>query len=210
MDAGGLIVGLGNPGPEYDRTRHNLGYLALDALMRSLEGQPRAGLAAARTEKGLYAAWRATIGRGRWLLAKPLTYMNRSGQAVASICHYFRIETDQILVVHDELDLPLGRLRLKLGGGTAGHRGLESIAQHLGSRDFYRLRLGIGKPAHGNTADFVLARFGSREAQLADEVTAAAVKSLECFCGTGFEAARQLAGSFRSPLEPEEQASSPG
>jgi PTH1 family peptidyl-tRNA hydrolase len=201
MDRGGLIVGLGNPGPDYEHTRHNLGFMVLDTLMRELERRPDAGLTTAKSEKSLYALWQASIGGDRWLLAKPLTYMNRSGQAVGRICRYFKLEPEQVLVVHDELDLPLGRLRLKQGGGTAGHKGLNSIVEHLGTREFYRLRLGIGKADAAIGTDHVLGRLRGAEAEIAGQAAAAAAEGVELFCRQGFEPARNFVGGFRPDIQ---------
>ncbi len=141
-----LIVGLGNPGTEYAETRHNAGFRFIDAL---LEGSD-VGL---RAEPRLFGAT-ARVGLGQrqvWLLT-PTTFMNHSGQAVASFANYYKIPVPQVLVVHDDLDLPPGTVRLKLGGGDGGHNGVHDIALRLGSRDFVRLRIGIGRPAPGGDA----------------------------------------------------------
>jgi PTH1 family peptidyl-tRNA hydrolase len=149
-----LIAGLGNPGPRYAATRHNAGFLVADEL-------------GARTR----AAWRAKfqgsfaqveIGAERGVLLKPETYMNESGQSVRAAADFFKISPASVLVIHDELDLPFGTLRLKQGGGTAGHRGVDSVRAHLGTPDFARLRFGIGRPPPGfggSPTDFVLEAF---------------------------------------------------
>ena len=135
-----LIVGLGNPGPQYERTRHNAGFWLIDRLARSagvrLQNEPRChGLAV-----------RATIaGEQCWLL-EPQTFMNLSGKSVAALANFYKIEPSDVIVVHDELDLPAGTVKMKLGGGFAGHNGLRDITAQLGTRDFWRLRLGIGHP----------------------------------------------------------------
>jgi PTH1 family peptidyl-tRNA hydrolase len=135
-----LLVGLGNPGPEYESTRHNAGFWWIDAVARALG----AHLALERGFHGLVA--RASVqGRGVWLL-QPQTFMNLSGRSVAALARFYKIAPEEILVVHDELDLPPGQAKLKQGGGHAGHNGLRDIHAQLGSADYWRLRLGIGHP----------------------------------------------------------------
>src|SRR5688500_3967666 len=139
-----LFVGLGNPGPEYEATRHNAGFWWLDAIARKLG----ATLHAERSYHGLVARVnrpRPGVDGPVWLL-EPQTYMNRSGQSVAALARFFKIAPQEILVAHDELDLPPGQTKMKLGGGHAGHNGLKDIHAHLGSADYWRLRLGIGHP----------------------------------------------------------------
>jgi PTH1 family peptidyl-tRNA hydrolase len=135
-----LLVGLGNPGPEYEDTRHNAGFWWVDAVARKLG----VTLAPERSYFGLVA--RANVGgRPLWLL-EPMTYMNLSGKSVAALARFFKIEPQQILVAHDELDLLPGQMKMKLGGGHAGHNGLKDIHAQLGTADYWRLRLGIGHP----------------------------------------------------------------
>jgi PTH1 family peptidyl-tRNA hydrolase len=135
-----LIVGLGNPGPEYVTTRHNAGFWLVDALARE-------GGATLRHESRLHGlAGRARLyGEEVWLL-QPQTYMNRSGQSVVALANFYKILPDQILVAHDELDLPPGTVKLKLGGGSGGHNGLKDISAHLSTQQYWRLRIGIGHP----------------------------------------------------------------
>ena len=146
-----LIVGLGNPGREYERTRHNAGFWWVDAIAESR------GARWAREAK--FSGWVAKVeeaGMPFWLL-KPGTYMNESGRSVGALLRFHRIAAPSMLVVHDELDLPPGTVRLKKGGGTGGHNGLRSIDESIGTRDFWRLRIGIGHPGHKDAvADFVL------------------------------------------------------
>ena len=158
-----LIVGLGNPGTEYAETRHNAGFRFIDAL---LEGS-NMSLRAERRFFGKTA--RVQLGQRQvWLLA-PTTFMNHSGQAVVSFIGYYRIPVPQVLVVHDELDLAPGTVRLKLGGGDGGHNGIHDIALHLGSTDFARLRIGIGRPAPGGDATaYVLKKPPLAERELID------------------------------------------
>ena len=144
-----LIVGLGNPGQKYQNTRHNAGFLLLDYL---------AGASAWSSEAKFHGVIEnSLVGSNKVILLKPQTFMNKSGLSVSAIVRYFKIEMEEILVAHDELDLDSGVVRLKRGGGHAGHNGLRDIIAGLGGKDFYRLRLGIGRPNPGkNVADFVL------------------------------------------------------
>ena len=159
-----LVVGLGNPGPKYDGTRHNAGFWFADRLAARLGANFRPA------RRFSLDACEATTGAGRVRLIKPTTYMNRSGQAVGGIAEYFRIAPAAILVVHDDLDLPPGTVRLKEGGGHGGHNGLRDIAAHLGTRDFARVRLGIGRPSPGrDSIDYVLDRPRAEERRLIDD-----------------------------------------
>jgi PTH1 family peptidyl-tRNA hydrolase len=158
-----LIVGLGNPGRKYENTRHNAGFWWVDAI---------AGRARASWSKQARSSAHATRvdvdGREFWLL-KPDTYMNESGRAVASFTHFHKIEPGEMLVVHDELDLPPGTVKLKKGGGTGGHNGLTDIVEALDTKDFWRLRIGIGHPGHKDlVADYVLHKASGEEQGLID------------------------------------------
>ena len=146
-----LIVGLGNPGREYERTRHNAGYWWVDAIAERCHG--------AWKKEPKFFGWTAKVAEGgrEFALLKPATYMNESGRSVGTFMRFFRIEPAQLLVVHDELDLPPGTVKLKKGGGTGGHNGLSDIVAVLGTKDFWRLRIGIGHPGHKDlVADYVL------------------------------------------------------
>jgi peptidyl-tRNA hydrolase, PTH1 family len=146
-----LLVGLGNPGAEYEATRHNAGFWWIDAAARKLA----VTLSPQRSYFGLAA--RATTAQGTVWLLQPMTYMNLSGKSVAALARFFKIAPDEILVVHDELDLMPGQARIKLGGGHAGHNGLKDIHAQLGSPDYWRLRLGIGHPGvKAEVIDYVL------------------------------------------------------
>lgn len=189
MPPAGIIVGLGNPGPKYERTRHNFGFLVADALLAAHQAD------AARVKsdsKGELWSFRPGPGHDPWLVLKPLTYMNLSGEAAAPAARYYRIEPGSMLVVHDELDLPLGRMKHKLGGGAAGHKGVASVAQCLGTPDFHRLRLGIGRPQAMDGASWVLSPFASDEAELLAETVDAARRCVEVFIQEGPEAAARL------------------
>lgn len=151
-----LIVGLGNPGPRYAHNRHNVGFMAIDRLASD------AHTTVSRAKfKGHYAT--ATIAGQSVALLKPQTFMNLSGQSVQPAAAFFNVPIGGIFVVHDEIDLPFGTVRLKVGGGHAGHNGLRSIIAQLGGRDFVRIRVGVGRPAHGAVADYVLSDFSSDE-----------------------------------------------
>ncbi len=135
-----LVVGLGNPGPKYESTRHNVGYRFVDALAARNGGR-------FRIENKFHGLLCRLLISGQDLrLLKPMTFMNRSGQSVAAVVHYFGIVPEQVLIAHDELDLPVGTLRLKQGGGHAGHNGLRDVVNALNTRDFWRLRIGIDHP----------------------------------------------------------------
>lgn len=134
-----LIAGLGNPGPSYAGNRHNAGFLTADVLAARAGARFRAGKFRAMTAEGRLAGFSVII-------AKPLTFVNESGIAVGGLSGYYRLDPGQIVVIHDELDLPFGAIRLKRGGGDNGHNGLRSVTAHLGTRDYYRVRIGIGRP----------------------------------------------------------------
>ncbi len=152
-----LLVGLGNPGLKHARDRHNIGFMAVDRIMETHEFGP------SRTRfRGLLAEGR--LDSERCFVLKPQTYMNESGQAVGEFCRFFKLETGRIIVFHDELDLPPGKVRVKTGGGVAGHNGLRSIARHIGP-DFRRVRLGIGHPGQkARVHSHVLGSFARHDA----------------------------------------------
>lgn len=171
-----LIVGLGNPGAEYDRTRHNAGFWLLDAIA-SHQG---VGFASESRHQALCARFRRP-GGGVVHLLKPQTFMNRSGISVQSMLAYYRLDRHQMLVVHDELDLAPGIVRLKDGGGHAGHNGLRDIIARCGGSNFWRLRLGIGRPVAGRekVADYVLARPATSEQEALTQALDSAVSYLD-------------------------------
>lgn len=181
-----LVVGLGNPGPTYASHRHNVGFMVADELARrAAAGFSRSiGLRAEVSQTRITAAGIGTIGADAdaVILLKPRTFMNESGLAVAKASAYYKVAPERLVVIHDELDLDFGQLRLKLGGGDNGHNGLKSIRRSLGTGDFYRVRFGIGRPpGRMEPADFVLTGFGSSQAgDLAVEIarTADAVEVL--------------------------------
>ncbi len=164
-----LIAGLGNPGDGYRDTRHNAGFWFVDAVARRYAG-------ALRADRRVHGdVGQVLVGAHRLHLIKPMTFMNRSGMAVAALARFYKIPAEQILVVHDELDLPAGVARLKFGGGHGGHNGLRSLISQLGTRDFRRLRLGIGHPGPGNdVVGYVLRRPAATDMQaIAQSIDAA-------------------------------------
>lgn len=171
-----LVVGLGNPGARYAQNRHNVGFMAVEAL-RARESPPPSW---SEKHKGLVATLR--VDGQRCVLLRPMTFMNRSGASVVAAATFYRTPPAQILVVHDEIDFPFGRLAVKMGGGHGGHNGLRDIIQAMGSRDFPRIRLGVGRPTRGEVSDYVLADFGPEDAaelpDLLDRACAAAITTL--------------------------------
>ena len=174
-----LIVGLGNPGREYARTRHNVGAEAVELL------------ASRRNTNLKLSRSKAIVAElGSVVLAVPTVYMNESGEAVGSLARKYAVTPDQIVIVHDELDLEPGVLRVKVGGGLAGHNGLRSINQHIKSQDFVRVRIGIGKPRNKEQgADHVLKRVPLQERQILDEAVARAADALELIIASGTDVA---------------------
>ena len=176
-----LIVGLGNPGTEYERTRHNVGFWFVDELARRHELRLRQERRYnAEAGKGEIA------GQPLWFL-KPMGYMNRSGQPVRAFCDYLQVPSEQVLVVHDELDLPAGVARLKRGGGAGGHNGMKDLIAHIGE-DFWRLRLGIGHPGHRDQViDYVLERASAVDERLMREAIELAVAEFPRLLSEGAE-----------------------
>ncbi|HEX8960681.1 MAG TPA: aminoacyl-tRNA hydrolase [Geobacteraceae bacterium] len=180
-----LIVGLGNPGPKYSWTRHNAGFMVLEELSR------RAGIPVSRkTFSGLFGEGQY---RGeRLLLLKPQTFMNLSGRSVNPALHFHRLSLQDLIVIHDDLDIPFGRVKMKEGGGHAGHNGLRSLMQELGSGQFTRIRVGIGRPGHGDAADYVLSPFSRDEQALLPRITEGTVDFLELLLAEGLPKAMSL------------------
>ena len=178
-----LVAGLGNPGREYERTRHNLGWLVLDELARRHGGSWRSKFS------GSFAEVR--LGDLRLGLLKPETYMNESGRAVGEAARFYKVEPEGLLVVHDDVDLEPGRLQARAGGGLAGHNGLRSLAQHLGSQEFDRLRIGVGRPGRGDprsVSDWVLSGFAPEDD--VESLIAKAADAVETIAAEGLEAAQ--------------------
>jgi PTH1 family peptidyl-tRNA hydrolase len=175
-----LVVGLGNPGRQYTRHRHNVGWMVVDELARRHDA----------SWKGKFSGQLAEIrvDGHRVALLKPETFMNESGRSVGAAARFYKLEPDAVLVVHDEIDLEPGRLQARKGGGLAGHNGLRSIAAHLGSQDFLRLRVGVGRPGRGDPrppADYVLSPFAPEED--ADALVERAADAVETLDAEGLE-----------------------
>ena len=165
-----LVAGLGNPGPEYAVTRHNIGFMVIDQLAAQF---------AASWQRS--AKWDALLVKsGTRLLVKPLSFMNRSGYPLLAIAQFYKIEAAEILIVLDDFSLPLGRLRLRLGGGSGGHNGLESIIAQFGTEQIRRLRIGIGAAPREGSVDYVLSRFLEEEKPLVRSVIDRAAQAVKC------------------------------
>jgi PTH1 family peptidyl-tRNA hydrolase len=179
-----LVAGLGNPGREYEHSRHNAGWLVLDELARRHGGSWRSKFSGSLAE--------IRMGDARLALVKPETYMNESGRSVSAAARFFKVSPESLLVVHDDVDLEPGRLQARRGGGLAGHNGLRSLAQNLGTQDFLRLRIGIGRPERGDprpVKDWVLSPFAPQED--ADALIARSADAVETLVGEGLEATQQ-------------------
>jgi peptidyl-tRNA hydrolase, PTH1 family len=178
-----LIVGLGNPGARYEGTRHNVGRAVVEAVALTC------GASLDRV-KHRARFGRAEVAGARVVLATPTTYMNESGEAVAPLARFYRVAPSAVVLVHDDLDLPLGRLRIRSGGGAGGHNGVASVVRLLGTDAVPRLRVGIGRPPAGwDAADYVLARFSADERPCADEAIGRAVHAIESLVREGVDGA---------------------
>jgi len=185
-----LIVGLRNPGSRYDGTRHNVGAeVVIAAAPDTTFKRARLGIRADVTE--------IRTGDVRTVLALPRTFMNECGQSVAPLVRYERIDGDRMLVVHDDIDLPFGKLRVQLGGGAGGHNGIRSLVGSLDTKEFWRLKIGVGRPpSRVDPADYVLGRFAKVERSAIGDAIARAVNVLDTFARDGGESARQAAGEL--------------
>ncbi|WP_319419091.1 aminoacyl-tRNA hydrolase [Pleurocapsa sp. FMAR1] len=192
-----LIIGLGNPEPKYDRTRHNIGFAAVDELAKTWQ-MP---LQENKRFQGLFAEG-VTPGGAKIRLLKPLTYMNRSGQSVRAVTDWYKIQAQSVLVIYDDLDLPVGRLRIRLSGSAGGHNGMKSIIAHLGVKDFPRLRIGIGKSdGKKTTINHVLGKFAPQEIPAIEEVLYAGIKAIELSLKEGVEKSMSRYNGFSVNLE---------
>ncbi|HEX9775150.1 MAG TPA: aminoacyl-tRNA hydrolase [Actinomycetota bacterium] len=195
-----LVVGLGNPGPEYRHTRHNVGFDVVEVLAERLAAR-------LRPAKGSRAmAGTAKIGDAQVVLATPTTYMNASGEAVAPLARYYKVEAADVIVVQDEIDLPLGQVRVKRGGGDAGHNGLKSITRSLGTRDYVRVRVGVGRPSGPGAVDHVLSAFSTRERAEADIVIREAADVVFSLVREGLEATQERINARARPPKPHPRA----
>jgi peptidyl-tRNA hydrolase, PTH1 family len=185
-----LVVGLGNPGVRYEATRHNLGFWVLDRVARDKDVRFRPGF---EGEFGVIP--------GHCVLLKPHTFMNRSGHSVSAASRFYGMSAERVLVAHDEVDLPAGLLRLKFGGGEAGHRGVRSISESLGTREYARLRLGVGRPPgdfSGTVAEFVLDPVAPQESQPLTEMVQQAAAALDRVLSQGLSLAMNEVNRVRS------------
>ncbi|WP_027877018.1 aminoacyl-tRNA hydrolase [Meiothermus cerbereus] len=198
-----LIVGQGNPGAQYARTKHNVGFWVLDRLSSDFRPNGNALIAEIRFQKG----------SGEWvsgLLVKPTTFYNATGEAVGPLARFYKIPPERILVVHDELDLPPGRMRFKAGGSNAGNYGLESITSHLGTRNFHRLRIGIGKPPTPEQgAGWVLSGFHPELVPVMEKVVQMAAEAIQVWATEGIEACQKKYNGLnlatpQKPTEPKQ------
>jgi len=180
-----IIAGLGNPGPTYQWTRHNAGFLFLDRLA-NLENS----VINRKTFSGLTGEW--NFKGSRHVLLKPQTFMNLSGRSVMQALQFYKLPLSQLIVVHDELDLPFGTVRFKQGGGHGGHNGLRSIMEQLGKGDFLRLRIGIGKPTHGDTVNYVLGTIPADQMEVLPRVLDGGLDMLEMMLDEGLPKAMSL------------------
>ena len=181
-----LIVGLGNPGEKYERTKHNLGFVVLDALLQELEPVEKTNWKKDQKSNSLIAKI------GDLILVKPQTMMNASGFAVSALAHFYRIKSEDIWVFHDDVDILLGRIKIRQAGGTAGHHGVNSIIKHLGTDNFVRFRLGIGHPGRGVDAQvekYVLREFDVIEASEVKQVVKKAVQAIQIALEKGLDSA---------------------
>jgi PTH1 family peptidyl-tRNA hydrolase len=180
-----LTAGLGNPGPRYAANRHNVGFRCVERLGEAL------GLTFDKRQKQAHVALGAFHGR-RVILAKPQTFMNEIGRAVVPLARFYKVQLEHLLVVYDDLDLPLGTVRLRPDGGSGGHKGMRSIIEHLGTQDFPRLRIGIGRPpGQMDPAAYVLQDFAADEEPLLEETLERAVAAIETWLCEGIEAAME-------------------
>ncbi len=179
-----LVVGLGNPGAKFENTRHNVGFLVADELARR-DGSP------IRRIRHRALTSNAVLGRQGVLLMKPTTFMNLSGEAVGDAARFYKIPADHVLVISDDVDLPLGKIRIRKSGSAGGHNGLKNIIQHLGTDQFPRLKLGVGGKPHPDysMADWVLGQLQGEDKKAVDEAVKRAADAIECLLGEGIEKA---------------------
>lgn len=183
-----LIVGLGNPEPKYEQTRHNIGFAAVDAASRFWQ------IPLSENRKFQGAFGEGKLGADKIRLLKPLTYMNNSGQAIRAVTDWYKLPPSSVLVIYDDMDLPLGKIRLRKSGSAGGHNGMKSAIAHLGTQNFPRLRIGIGKPQaaikdDSSTVSYVLGRFSAAENQVVSQVLQLVLEAIELSTSQGVELA---------------------
>jgi PTH1 family peptidyl-tRNA hydrolase len=187
-----LVVGLGNPGKRYALTRHNAGFMAVDTL------SSRTGADCSRSQFGALVD-RTDVSSNPVVLAKPQSFMNRSGQPVASLKGYYKVDAEQVVVIHDELDLPFGTVKVKLGGGHGGHNGLRDIMKHFSGKDFVRVRVGVSRPPPGwDVANYVLAPWTGDEQDQLEDVMRRAADAVEVIVSDGAKSAMNQINQRRS------------
>ncbi|MCC6747636.1 MAG: aminoacyl-tRNA hydrolase [Deltaproteobacteria bacterium] len=191
-----IVVGLGNPGTRYQRNRHNIGFMVVERLARAGE------LAFKRSAKYAGELAQGELSRRPVMLVKPQTFMNLSGRCVAPLARFYRVAPEQIVAVHDDVDLELGRLKVKQGGGDAGHNGLRSLTEELGSGDYVRVRLGVGRPTFGEVADYVLADFRASEQEAVEELVAKGAEAVRTVLTRGLKEAMNRHN--RTPAKPKD------
>lgn len=202
-----LIVGLGNPEPKYEQTRHNIGFAAVDAASRFW----KIPLSENRKFQGAFGEGK--LGADKIRLLKPLTYMNNSGQAIRAVTDWYKLPPSSVLVIYDDMDLPLGKIRLRLSGSAGGHNGMKSAIAHLGTQNFPRLRIGIGKPQaaikdDSSTVSYVLGRFSAAENQIVSQVLQLVLEAVQLSTSQGVELAmnrynnRNLTNDSKQVLAP--------
>ncbi len=180
-----LLVGLGNPGPKYALTRHNVGFMALDRL-----GDRHRIALTQQKFHGRYGS--GIVCNHKVVLLQPETFMNLSGKSVVAAAQFFQIEPERIVVMHDEIDLDFGNVKVKVGGGHGGHNGLRDIIDKSGHRDFVRMRIGVGRPEHGDVTNWVLSPFRQEDVTTLDEMLHVAADATEAILKDGPEAAQNL------------------
>ena len=188
-----LIVGLGNPEPKYDNTRHNIGFAVIDELAKVWQMPLKEN----KRFQGMFSEG-VVAGGKKVRLLKPLTYMNRSGQSVRAVADWYKLEPSSVLVVYDDMDLPVGRLRMRLSGSAGGHNGMKSIIAHLGAKEFPRLRIGIGKSdGEKSTVSHVLGKFAPQESKTIEEILYISVKAIELGLKEGMEQSMNRYNGFQ-------------
>ncbi len=182
-----LVIGLGNPGPQYEKTRHNIGFVVADVLAARLGGSFKVH------KRSGAEIITGRLGNRPVVVAKPRTFMNESGRHVGPLAKFYSVSPADVIVIHDELDIDFGKIRLKLGGGEGGHNGLRSVANALGTKDFQRVRIGIGRPpGRKDPADFVLENFSAAERKELPAICEQAADAIELLIETGLESAQNL------------------
>jgi len=173
-----IVVGLGNPGPDYKFTRHNIGFMVLEELARRFKVEKEISRFNALIGE-------TRIGEEKVLLVKPLTFMNSSGNAVQPLVSWYKLPLQDLLIIYDDLDLPLGQLRIRAQGGHGGHRGMTSILERLNTHEIARMRIGIGRPEDGDVTNWVLGKFSSAERPLIDAALGKTAEAVECWVISG-------------------------